>query len=224
MWSDGSSELTRDQCLNRCSAVQNMVALGSESNLTSDQSWTMLLQCCLTVTVWFMKWCGRELCTGWAIFVYLTILPNINRFSNFFHCRNQQTICNKTITTDPTTSQVCHYTTLWNVSVLRVTIKNRTISATIYFKKLATETTCLLSQLLSKKSCLTVLRQMFNVSALLLDDTSKTVSPLTNGAINQMLLQFVPLSDDRLLQLVSCRESSTLIGHLLKNIPNSIID
>jgi len=59
---------------------------------------------------------------------------------------------------------------------------------------------------------------MFNVSALLLDDTPETATPLTSGAINQRLGQFAPLSDDRLLQLVDCRESSTL-----KNILNSII-
>jgi len=62
---------------------------------------------------------------------------------------------------------------------------------------------------------------MFNVSALLLDDASKTSTPLTNGAINQTLRQFVPLSDDR---LVDCHESTTLIDHLLKNFPNRIID
>jgi len=65
---------------------------------------------------------------------------------------------------------------------------------------------------------------MFNVSALLLDDASKTATPLTNGAINQTLRQFAPVSDNRLLQLVDCRESSTLISHLLKNIPNSVTD
>jgi len=65
---------------------------------------------------------------------------------------------------------------------------------------------------------------MFNVSALLLDDASNRATPLTNGAINQTLRQFALLSDDRLLQLVDCRESSTLIGHLLKGIPNSIIN
>ena len=37
-------------------------------------------------------------------------------------------------------------------------------------------------------------------------------------------LQFAPLSDDCLLQLVGCRESSTLINHLLKGILNSAID
>jgi len=64
---------------------------------------------------------------------------------------------------------------------------------------------------------------MFNVSALLLDDASKNVTPLTNGA-NQMLRQFAPLSDNRLLQLVDCRELSKLVGRLLKNIPNPIIN
>jgi len=56
---------------------------------------------------------------------------------------------------------------------------------------------------------------MFNVSALLLDDALKLATPLANGAINQTLQQFAPLSDDRLLQLVDCRELSTLIDHLL---------
>jgi len=40
---------------------------------------------------------------------------------------------------------------------------------------------------------------MFNVSALLLDDALKPATPLTNGAINETLLQFAPLNDDRLL-------------------------
>ena len=39
-------------------------------------------------------------------------LPNINRFSKLFHCQNQKKICNNTITKDPTTPQVCRYTTL----------------------------------------------------------------------------------------------------------------
>jgi len=65
---------------------------------------------------------------------------------------------------------------------------------------------------------------MFNVSVLLLDDASKIATPLTNGAFNQTLRQFAPLSDDRLFQLVDCRELSKLIGHLLKNISNRITD
>jgi len=36
---------------------------------------------------------------------------------------------------------------------------------------------------------------MFNVSVLLLDDALKPATPLTNGVINEMLRQFVPLSD-----------------------------
>ena len=48
---------------------------------------------------------------------------------------------------------------------------------------------------------------MFNVSALLLDDALELATPLANDAINQTLRQFAPLSDDRLLQLVDCRES-----------------
>jgi len=65
---------------------------------------------------------------------------------------------------------------------------------------------------------------MFNVSALLRGDASKNATPLTNSVTNQMLRQFAPLSDNRLLQLVDCRESSKLIGHLLKNIPNRVTD
>jgi len=39
-------------------------------------------------------------------------LSNINRFSKFFHHQNQEKICNSIITKDPTTPQVCRYTTL----------------------------------------------------------------------------------------------------------------
>ena len=62
--------------------------------------------------------CNRIDCTGWpkkwAPFVYALTLPNINRFSKLFHSRNQEKICNNTITVtkDPTTPQVCRYTTL----------------------------------------------------------------------------------------------------------------
>ena len=36
---------------------------------------------------------------------------------------------------------------------------------------------------------------MFNVCVLLLDDTLKPAMPQTNGAINETLRQFAPLSD-----------------------------
>ena len=48
---------------------------------------------------------------------------------------------------------------------------------------------------------------MLNVSALLLDDALEPATPVTNGAISETLRQFAALSDDRLLQLVDCRES-----------------
>jgi len=57
---------------------------------------------------------------------------------------------------------------------------------------------------------------MFNMFALLLDDALNPATPLTKGAINQTLRQFVPLSDDCLLQLLDCQKLSTLIDHLLK--------
>ena len=44
-----------------------------------------------------------------------------------------------TVTKDPTTPQVCLYTTLWNVSVTKATIENKTTSVTASFKKLTTE-------------------------------------------------------------------------------------
>ena len=43
---------------------------------------------------------------------YALSSSNINQFSKFFHCQNQDKICNTTITKDPTTPQVCRYTTL----------------------------------------------------------------------------------------------------------------
>jgi len=47
-----------------------------------------------------------------TIFLYALTSSNINRFSKFFHCQNQEKISNNTITKDPTTAQVCRYTTL----------------------------------------------------------------------------------------------------------------
>jgi len=39
-------------------------------------------------------------------------LSNINRFSKCFHSQNPEKIGNNIITKDPTTPQVCRYTTL----------------------------------------------------------------------------------------------------------------
>jgi len=74
-------------------------------------------------------------------FLYALTLPNINRFSKLFQCQNQEKICNNTVTKDPTTPQVCRYTTLLNVSVIKAIIENKTTSAspaTKHFKKITT--------------------------------------------------------------------------------------
>ena len=49
-------------------------------------------------------------------FLCALTLSNNNRFSKLFHCQNQGKIYNNTIIKDPTTHQVCCYTTLWNVT------------------------------------------------------------------------------------------------------------
>ena len=45
-------------------------------------------------------------------FLYSLTSSNINRFSKLFHCQSQEKMCNNTITKDPTTPQMCRYTTL----------------------------------------------------------------------------------------------------------------
>ena len=47
-----------------------------------------------------------------AVFWYALTSSNINRVLKLFHCKNQEKMCNNTITKDPTTPQVCRYTTL----------------------------------------------------------------------------------------------------------------
>ena len=47
-----------------------------------------------------------------TVFLVRLNFININRFSKLFHCQNQEKMCNNTITKDPTTPQLCRYTTL----------------------------------------------------------------------------------------------------------------
>ena len=68
--------------------------------------------------------------------MYALTSLNIDRFSNLFHCLNQENMRNNTVTKDLTTTQVCRYTTL--VSDLEVTIEKKMISVTTHFKKLTT--------------------------------------------------------------------------------------
>ena len=86
--------------------------------LNVRQSWT--------VQRWDEDWrpiTSHSHCTGWpkngTVIMYGLTLPSINRFSKLFHCQNKENICNNTITKDPTTPQVCRYTTLWNVKCLK---------------------------------------------------------------------------------------------------------
>jgi len=77
-------------------------------------------------------------CVGWGVKPYSLTSSNIDRFSKLFHCLNQENICNNTATKNPTAPQVCRYTTLWNISVLKATIENKTTFVTTRFKKLTT--------------------------------------------------------------------------------------
>jgi len=57
-----------------------------------------------------------------APFLYALILPHINRFSKLFHRQNQKELCSNTVIKDPITSQVCRYTTVRNVSILKAIV------------------------------------------------------------------------------------------------------
>jgi len=48
----------------------------------------------------------------YALSSYALTSSNIESFSNLFHCLNQKTICNNTITKDPITPQMYRYTRL----------------------------------------------------------------------------------------------------------------
>ena len=72
----------------------------------------------------------------WRFFcIPLLHTPELHQIlTDLFHCLNQENICNNTLTRDPTTPQVCSYTTLWNVSVFKATTENKTTSVTTHFK------------------------------------------------------------------------------------------
>ena len=80
---------------------------------------------------------------NWHHFIHF-IFINIDQFLNIIQFRYQEKICNNTFTKNPITPEVCHYTTLRRVCVLKAPVENKTTS--VNFKK----TTCLLTQLLPK--------------------------------------------------------------------------
>jgi len=81
--------------------------------------------------------------------------------------------------------------------VLKATIENKTTTVTTHFKKLTSRNNVFIVSVIAKSNChiLQFLHSMLNVSTLLLDDALKPTTPMTNGAINEMLRQFAPLSD-----------------------------
>jgi len=60
-----------------------------------------------------------------TLFVLLITPSNIDQFSNFLHRQNREKICNNTVTKNPTTLQMCRYTTLWNVNILKQQLTTR---------------------------------------------------------------------------------------------------
>jgi len=88
-----------------------------------------------TIHIYILQGGSKKLA---PFFLYALTLPNINRFSKLFYSQNQEKICNNTVTKDPSTPQLCRYTTLLNVTVLKATNENKTTSVTTYFKKLTT--------------------------------------------------------------------------------------
>ena len=50
------------------------------------------------------------------VIICLITLSNVNQFLNFFHCQNQEKNCNNIISKDPTTPQVCCYSTMGTVT------------------------------------------------------------------------------------------------------------
>ena len=87
----------------------------------------------------------------WHNFLYALTSSHSNRFSKLFQCQNQEKMWNNTITKDPTTPQVCRYTTLWNVKCLESNnSKQDDFCNNILYINKQQGTTYLLSQLLSK--------------------------------------------------------------------------
>ena len=95
---------------------------------------------------------------------------------------------------------MCRYTTMWNVKCFKSNNWKQGDSCNNTFVRNQQQGTGLLSQLLYKVThMLQLLHQMFNLFALLWDDPLKPATPLTNGAIDETLQHFAPLSDDCLL-------------------------
>jgi len=155
-----------------------------------------------------------------TVFVEPLKLSNINRFSKSFHCQNQEKICNNIISKDPTTLQVCLYTTLWNVSVLKATIENKTTSVTTHFKKVTTGNSVFIVSVIVWTSC-----GFFtsNVQCVRLAAGRRTQAcDATDQWRDQWNAATVCPTQWRSPALAGWL--SWIVDHLLKAIPNSVID
>jgi len=93
-------------------------------------------------------WSKYRVAQKWHSFLYALPSSNINRFSQLFHCQNQEKICKNTITKDPTTPQVCRYTTLCNIKCLKNNNWKQDDFCNNTFLRNYQGTTCLLSLLI----------------------------------------------------------------------------
>ena len=105
--------------------------------------------------------------------VLLITSSNSDQFSNLFRFQNQEKLCNNTITkgyrSHHSSRTSLHY--LVKCQCLTTKIENK-ISVTTNFNKLTTRNNALIVSVIVESNChiLQFLHQMFNVSALLLDD------------------------------------------------------
>jgi len=77
--------------------------------------------------------------------------------------------------------------------VLKATIENKTTSVTTHFKKVTTGNNVFIVSVIVLSNChiMQILHQMFNVSALLLDDGLKPATPLTKMVNGKWLPDFI---------------------------------
>ena len=145
--------------------------------------------------------------TGWpqngTIVLYALTLPNIKLltdFQNYFAVRIGRIFIIILSPKIPPHLKCVATLPCKMSSVLKVTIENKMTCVTTHFKKVTTRNSVCIASVIawSNWHILQFLHQMFNVSALLLDDALKPVTLLTNCAISETLRQFAPLTDDKL--------------------------
>ena len=147
------------------------------------QLWTLTLKIIPAIPAHIMNNFDKfhwipPLSTGWpkngTVFWYALTSSNINRFFKLYHYQNQEKTCNNTVTKDPTTPQVCRYTTLWNVKCLQSNNWNQAASVTTFFKEINSlfpKVMHVVVHALIKFWVISFLRVVFS--------TSKTLSALT---------------------------------------------